>query len=355
MLIEIILFFVEPKLQFQPTHQVQHKVMNTEQNGIKENHSRHVSRNDMRQPRNEKPPRFQKDFQNSRQALESGGLPRNRGPERHSSLEHWTDEKNKSDRHYPKNDRSKDLGYPIATHQSDITFKKRDNNMPNRVGKGVCFTEFKENSAAQDVTDNNNQKRGKRENQTHNSENFCDRKARTISSEAFMVKSEQHFGVNNDYQNPSRTDNFSAVPNGDTEHHQKGRRVGPIKSSGPTVIPPFDDKMLYYNTGPKRRTGPIKPEKILEPSIHVEYGKSWRPGDECFALYWEDNKVCLCQMISISNCTSNVVSCTCGRYLAHYYRDIAFVHRCVVCFLPSSMLCFYIYDVCHLSLLHETF
>ncbi|RLW08243.1 hypothetical protein DV515_00003287 [Chloebia gouldiae] len=281
----------EPKLQFQPTHQVQHKVMNTEQNGIKENHSRHVSRNDMRQPRNEKPPRFQKDFQNSRQALESGGLPRNRGPERHISLENWTDEKNKSDRHYPRNDRSKDLGYPISTHQSDNTFKKRDNNnMQNRVGKGVSFSEFKENSAAQDVTENNNQKRGKRENQTHNSENFCDRKARTISTEAFMVKREQHFGVHNDYQNPSRTDNFCAVPNGDTEHHQKGRRVGPIKSSGPTAIPSFDDKMLYYNTGPKRRTGPIKPEKILEPSSHMEYGKSWRPGDECFALYWEDNK-----------------------------------------------------------------
>ncbi|NXC20042.1 TDRD3 protein, partial [Corythaeola cristata] len=268
--------------------------MNTEQNGIKENHSRHLSRND-RQPRNEKPPRFQRDIQNSRQALESAGLPRNRGPERHSSLEHWTDEKNKSDRHYPRNDRPKDLSYPIATHQSDITFKKRDNNMQNRVGKGVSFSEFKENSAAQDTTDNNNQKRGKRENQIHNSENFCDRKARTISSEAFMVKSDQHFGVN-DYQNPGRTDNFNAVPNGDTEHHQKGRRVGPIKSSGPTTIPSFDDKILYYNTGPKRRSGPIKPEKILEPSIHMEYGKSWRPGDECFALYWEDNKVCLYQM-----------------------------------------------------------
>lgn len=173
--------------------------------------------------------------------------------------------------------------------------------MQNRIGKGVSFTEFKENSAAQDATDNNNQKRGKRENQVHNSENFCDRKARTISNETFMVKSEQHFGVNNDYQNPCRTDNFNSIPNGDTEHHQKGRRVGPIKLSGPTVIPSYDDKILYYNTGPKRRSGPIKPEKIMEPSIHAEYGKTWRPGDECFALYWEDNKVCVCQILSNSN------------------------------------------------------
>ncbi|KAF1674176.1 TDRD3 protein, partial [Pygoscelis papua] len=302
--------------------------MNTEQNGIKENHSRHISRNDMRQPRNEKPPRFQRDIQNSRQALESGGLPRNRGPERHSSLEHWTDEKNKSDRHYPRNDRPKDLGYPIATHQSDITFKKRDNNMQNRVGKGVSFTEFKENSAAQDTTDNNNQKRGKRENQIHNSENFCDRKARTISSEAFMVKSEQHFGVSNDYQNPGRTDNFNAVPNGDTEHHQKGRRVGPIKSSGPTMIPSFDDKMLYYNTGPKRRSGPIKPEKILEPSIHMEYGKSWRPGDECFALYWEDNKFYRAEIEALhsSGTTAVVKFCDYGNYEEVLLSNIRPVH-----------------------------
>ncbi|NWS69954.1 TDRD3 protein, partial [Crotophaga sulcirostris] len=301
--------------------------MNTEQNGIKENHSRHTSRNDMRQPRNEKPPRFQRDIQNSRQALESGGLPRNRGPERHSSLEHWTDEKSKSDRHYPRNDRPKDLGYPITTHQSDITYKKRDNGMQNRVGKGMSFTEFKENSAAHDNTENNNQKRGKRENQIQNSENFCDRKARTISNDAFMVKSEQHFAVN-DYQNPGRTDNFNAIPNGDAEHYQKGRRVGPIKSSGPTVIPSFDDKMLYYNTGPKRRSGPIKPEKILEPSIHMEYGKNWRPGDECFALYWEDNKFYRAEIEALhsSGTTAVVKFCDYGNYEEVLLSNIRPVH-----------------------------
>uniref|UniRef100_A0A8B9C362 Tudor domain-containing protein 3 n=1 Tax=Anser brachyrhynchus TaxID=132585 RepID=A0A8B9C362_9AVES len=318
----------EPKLQFQPPHQIQPKVMNTEQNGIRENHSRHIPRNDMRQPRNEKPPRFQRDFQNSRQALESGGLPRNRGPERHSSLEHWTDEKIKSDRHYPRNDRPKDLGYPIATQQSDISFKKRDNNMQNRIGKGVSFTELKENSAVQDTTDNNNQKRGKRENQIHNSENFCDRKARTINNETFMVKSEQHFAVNNDYQPPGRTDNFNAVPNGDTEHHQKGRRVGPIKSSGPTTIPSYDDKILYYNTGPKRRSGPIKPEKIIEPSIHMEYGKSWRPGDECFALYWEDNKFYRAEIEALhsSGTTAVVKFCDYGNYEEVLLSNIRPVH-----------------------------
>ncbi|XP_025890099.1 tudor domain-containing protein 3 isoform X1 [Nothoprocta perdicaria] len=316
----------EPKVQFQTPHQAPHKALNTEQNGIREPHPRHVTRNDMRQPRNEKPPRFQRDAQNSRQALEGGGLPRSRGPERHGSLEHWTDEKNRNDRHYPRNDRPKDLGY--STHQSDGPFKKRDYNMQNRMGKGASFTELKENSAAQDIIDNNNQKRGKRENQVHGSEFFCDRKARTISNETFALKSEHHFGVNNDYQNPARTDNFSTVPNGDSEPHPKGRRVGPIKSSGPTTIPSFDDKMLYYNTGPKRRSGPIKPEKILEPPSHVDYGKSWRPGDECFALYWEDNKFYRAEIEALhsSGTTAVVKFCDYGNYEEVLLSNIRPVH-----------------------------
>ncbi|XP_006026785.1 tudor domain-containing protein 3 isoform X2 [Alligator sinensis] len=320
----------EPKSQFQPQHQVQHKVFSTEQNGIKENHPRHLSRSDSRQPRNEKPPRFQRDIQNSRQALEGSGPPRNRGPERHNSLgsEQWTEEKNKCDRPNPRNDRPKDLAYPTVTYQSDFSFKRRDNNMQNRLGKGALFTELKENSGIQDTISNNNLKRGKRENQIHNPDNFYDRKARTISNETFSLKSEQHFGMNSEYQNPIRTDSFNAIPNGDTEHPQKGRRVGPIKSPGSNVTSTFDDKILYYNTGPKRRSGPIKPEKILEPSIPVEYGKSWRPGDECFALYWEDNKFYRAEIEALhsSGTTAVVKFCDYGNYEEVLLSNIRPIH-----------------------------
>uniref|UniRef100_A0A7M4FN32 Tudor domain-containing protein 3 n=1 Tax=Crocodylus porosus TaxID=8502 RepID=A0A7M4FN32_CROPO len=320
----------EPKSQFHPQHQIQHKVFSTEQNGIKENHTRHLSRSDSRQPRNEKPPRFQRDIQNSRQALESSGPPRNRGPERHNSLgsEQWTEEKNKCDRPNPRNDRPKDLAYPTVTYQSDFSFKRRDNNMQNRLGKGALFTELKENSGIQDTISNNNLKRGKRENQIHHPDNFYDRKARTISNETFSLKSEQHFGMNNEYQNPIRTDSFNVIPNGDTEHPQKGRRVGPIKSPGSNVTSTFDDKILYYNTGPKRRSGPIKPEKILEPSIPVEYGKSWRPGDECFALYWEDNKFYRAEIEALhsSGTTAVVKFCDYGNYEEVLLSNIRPIH-----------------------------
>nr|XP_006113618.1 tudor domain-containing protein 3 isoform X1 [Pelodiscus sinensis]XP_006113620.1 tudor domain-containing protein 3 isoform X1 [Pelodiscus sinensis]XP_014424226.1 tudor domain-containing protein 3 isoform X1 [Pelodiscus sinensis]XP_025035754.1 tudor domain-containing protein 3 isoform X1 [Pelodiscus sinensis] len=321
----------EPKSQSHPQHQIQHRMLNTEQNGIKDySHPRYLPRNDIRQPRNEKPPRFQRDSQNSRQVLEGSGLPRNRGPEKHSSLgpEQWTEDKNKCDRPYPRNDRLKDIGYPAASHQSDFSFKKRDNAMQSRLGKGVSFMELSENSSIQDTTDDNNQKRGKKENQIHSPDNFYDMKTRTISNETFSLKNEQRFVMNSDYQNPVRTDNFNALPNGDTEHLQKGRRVGPIKSPGPSVAAPFEHKLLYYNAGPKRRSGPIKPEKILEPSVPMEYGKSWRPGDECFALYWEDNKFYRAEIEALhsSGTTAVVKFCDYGNYEEVLLSNIRPIH-----------------------------
>lgn len=82
----IYFYFSEPKSQPQQLHQGQHRLSNTEQNGVKDNNQpRYLPRNDTRQPRNEKPPRFQRDIQNSKSVLEGSGLPRNRGSERPST------------------------------------------------------------------------------------------------------------------------------------------------------------------------------------------------------------------------------------------------------------------------------
>ncbi|XP_036153473.1 tudor domain-containing protein 3 isoform X4 [Myotis myotis] len=284
----------EPKSQPQQLHQGQHRLLNTEQNGIKDsNQTRYLPRNDTRQPRNEKPPRFQRDTQNSKSILEGSGLPRNRGTERPSTSsgsEGWAEERIRCDRPYSRYDRTKDTSYPLGSQHNDGAFRKRDNSMQNRSGRGPAYAEAKENPLPQESIDYNNQKRGKRENQTANPDHFYDRKPRTINNEAFSgVKIEKHFPINTDYQNPVRTNSFIGVPNGETEMPLKGRRVGPIKPTGPTTATPYDDK-VFYNSGPKRRSGPIKPEKVLEPSVPMEYAKLWKPGDECFALYWEDNK-----------------------------------------------------------------
>ncbi|XP_006776821.2 PREDICTED: tudor domain-containing protein 3 [Myotis davidii] len=284
----------EPKSQPQQLHQGQHRLLNTEQNGIKDsNQTRYLPRNDTRQPRNEKPPRFQRDTQNSKSILEGSGLPRNRGTERPSTSsgsEGWAEERIRCDRPYSRYDRTKDTSYPLGSQHNDGAFRKRDNSMQNRSGRGPAYAEAKENPLPQESIDYNNQKRGKRENQTANPDHFYDRKPRTINNEAFSgVKIEKHFPINTDYQNPVRTNSFIGVPNGETEMPLKGRRIGPIKPTGPTTATPYDDK-VFYNSGPKRRSGPIKPEKVLEPSVPMEYAKLWKPGDECFALYWEDNK-----------------------------------------------------------------
>lgn len=225
----------------------------------------------------------------SRHATEGSGLLRARGSERQNLLapDQWAEERHKCDTLYPR----KDPAYSTAVHPSDIHFRRRDNPVPNKQGKGTSFVEMKENSIGQDPADNNNQKQGIRENQIHHPDNFYDRRTLMLTNEAFTsLKNGQHFGMNIDYQNSARTDHFSSIPNGDLEHFPKGRRVGPIKMPAPNVATSFDVK-TYYDTGPKKRSGPIKPEKMLEPSISGEYEKSWQPGDECFALYWEDNKV----------------------------------------------------------------
>uniref|UniRef100_A0A8C0KRN2 Tudor domain-containing protein 3 n=1 Tax=Canis lupus dingo TaxID=286419 RepID=A0A8C0KRN2_CANLU len=257
----------EPKSQPQQLHQGQHRLSNTEQNGVKDNNQpRHLPRNDTRQPRNEKPP-----------LLEGSGLPRNRGskrPSTSSGSEAWAEERIKCDRPYSRYDRTKEPSYPFSSQHD---------------GKGPSYAEAKENPLAQESTDYNNQKRGKRENQTANPDHFYDRKPQTSNETFSGVKIEKHFNVNTDFQNPVRTNSFLGVPNGETDMPLRGRRVGPIKPAGPITATPYDDK-VFYNSGPKRRSGPIKPEKVLESSIPMEYAKLWKPGDECFALYWEDNK-----------------------------------------------------------------
>ncbi|KAF7238638.1 Tudor domain-containing protein 3 [Varanus komodoensis] len=305
----------EPKPQIALQPPGQQRGLNTEQNGIKVySHQRHASRNETRQPRNEKPPRFQRDTQNLRHVMEGGGSLRARVSEKQHSLvsDQWAEERNKCDRLYSR----KDLVYPTAIHPGDFHFKRRDNTLLNRQGKILSPMEMKENSAIQDPADNNNQKQGNREGQIHHPDSFYDRKALLLTNESYTsLKNEQHFGVNIDYQNPVRTDRFSSVPNGDLEHFQKGRRVGPIKLPAPNMATSFDGKM-FYDIGPKKRSGPIKPEKMLEPSISGEYGKSWQPGDECFALYWEDNKFYRAEIEALhsSGTTAVVKFCDYGNY-----------------------------------------
>lgn len=77
--------------------------------------------------------------------------------------------------------------------------------------------------------------------------------------------------------------------NGDIEH----RRTGPIKPPNTSCPsnrePPPKKNFTSNNPNNKRRPGPGKGPRGSERGHMVEH--SWRPGDRCLALYWEDNKV----------------------------------------------------------------
>ncbi|KAE8626101.1 hypothetical protein XENTR_v10006506 [Xenopus tropicalis] len=287
------------KLQSQSQSQVHQKPLNLEQNGIKDynhkdyNQPRQFTRNDTRAPRNEKPPRFQKEIQASRQ-YEGNGPPKSRGSEKQSSsvAEQWMEERNKCERGYPRNDRLKDFSHLPSSHQNEGSYKKSYTNpMQGRGMKGGNHTEVKEEFHHQNSnTEGSHQKRGKKDDQRYNSEFYTDRRARTGNTETFTnIPNEKCFSANNELSNFQTIlikDGANDLSNGEVD--QKARRFGPIKPIGTNLNSSHEDKskMFSYNNA-KKRSGPIKQERPLEA---VYSGFSWRPGDECLALYWEDNK-----------------------------------------------------------------
>ncbi|MEE6471012.1 hypothetical protein FKM82_009148 [Ascaphus truei] len=308
----------ENKSQSQPQSQGQYRVLNVEQNGVKDySQPRQFTRNDTRAPRNERPPRFQRDIQASRQ-YEGNGPPRNRGPEKQnpSVPEQWIEERNKCERGYARNDRLKDFSHPSTSNQSDGSFKRRDNTMQGRVGKGVNMTEIKEDPSNQNNVEASHQKRGKRENQRPNAEFYLDRRSQTSNSDMFAsLPNEKTVSANTELSNcqTTLTEGANDLLNGEAE--QKGRRIGPVKQMGPNLNSIQDDrsKMFSYNSGPKKRSGPIKPERMLET---IYSGFSWRAGDECLALYWEDNKFYKAEIEALhsSGTTAVVKFCDYGNY-----------------------------------------
>ncbi|XP_053311404.1 tudor domain-containing protein 3 [Spea bombifrons] len=277
------------KPQSQPQNHGQQRVLNLEQNGVKDySQSRPFNRNDSRAQRNEKPPRFQKEIQASRQ-YEANGPPRSRCPEKQSNSipEEWVEERNRCDRGFQRTDRLKDFSHPSSSYQNDGFYKKRDYTMQGKPVKGGNPPDVKEGTSnPHNNTETIHQKRGKREDQRLNSEFYIDRRPRTGNDIYTSIPNEKNINVESSNFNTSIKDGAKDLPNGVTE--QKGRRTGPIKPAGSGATSTHDDrsKTFSYNNS-KKRSGPIKPEKNAEP---VYPAFSWRPGDECLALYWEDNK-----------------------------------------------------------------
>lgn len=83
----------------------------------------------------------------------------------------------------------------------------------------------------------------------------------------------------------------SLFQNGDLEY----KRTGPIKPTNASYPPTREQppkKNSANNHGPKRRPGQGKGPGPRGPDKSHAAEHAWKPGDQCMALYWEDNKVC---------------------------------------------------------------
>ncbi|XP_057686768.1 tudor domain-containing protein 3 isoform X2 [Corythoichthys intestinalis] len=68
-------------------------------------------------------------------------------------------------------------------------------------------------------------------------------------------------------------------------------RTGPIKPTnkpGPVQREQPPKRNVYINPGPKRKSGQGKGPRITVKSTNDN--QTWKPGDQCLALYWEDSK-----------------------------------------------------------------
>lgn len=86
------------------------------------------------------------------------------------------------------------------------------------------------------------------------------------------------------------------LQNGDVEH----KRTGPIKPSSAPIGDPAPRKNPSNNIGFKRRSGPGKGPRGADRGHYVDHIISWKPGDQCLALYWEDSKVCRSSTANVS-------------------------------------------------------
>ncbi|KAK2502824.1 hypothetical protein MC885_009129 [Smutsia gigantea] len=156
----------EPKSQLQRLHQGQHRLSNTEQNGVKDN-KQGIFLEMIPDSQEMKNLLVFKETLKIQSVLEGSRLPRNRGSERPSTSsgsEVWAEER---------------INTMMVLLKKGITLCKADQEKvhPKERQKKIHF--LKNLSI-----DYNNQKHGKRENQTANPDPFDDRKLRTINNEA---------------------------------------------------------------------------------------------------------------------------------------------------------------------------
>ncbi|XP_006005219.1 tudor domain-containing protein 3 isoform X2 [Latimeria chalumnae] len=322
----------ETKAQSQHQGQ-QQKVFSAEKgHGINDfNQQKYPSRNDARHQRNDKPPRFQRENPNTRTTQETSVLFRDRDLERWNSTnsDQRLEEGTKSGRPYFRNEMQRDIGQPNTLFHSNISFRKstKDNIVQTKQVKSNNVLEVKGMPKPHERLEFNHQKRGTWDNQRNSFDKFAVRKPQAINNENIgNSRLEKSCNLFSDNGISVRTADLHTMVNGEEEQAQQGKRTGPIKATGANMVTSVDgkNKNCPYNSGPKKRSGPIKPEKSFEMG-NFYY---WKRGDECLALYWEDNKFYRARIDALhpSGTTAVVQFCDYGNYEEVLLENIRSIH-----------------------------
>ncbi|XP_037608422.1 tudor domain-containing protein 3 isoform X1 [Sebastes umbrosus] len=315
----------EPKSQGpQRHHESKANFSNSDYYSKDTSHNKFSSHNDHRQQRNDRPPRFHRDFdfpkpgqeplsnctnsQTSAQGQQWKGQERwSRGPS----------DRSQNDRREMRDEQTFPSSFPTTFPHSKEPQQQMEfggsyhqrsrngdcgGNMANRRGP-------RDNAPASKLTDstgsepdgrgnskrtdrteepNNSRRRGKTD--RPNSDHF-DRQ-RDSGPPNFNLRggssgTSQEAGLSRDCR--ITTGDPSHFQNGDMEH----KRTGPIKPTNSPCPPnrePPPKKNPSNNPGPKRRPGQGKGQGPRGPEKSHFVELAWKPGDQCLALYWEDGK-----------------------------------------------------------------
>lgn len=267
--------------------------------------SRFSSHNEHRQQRNDRPPRFHRDTDFPKPGQDPVS---NSAPSPPFQPLHWKGQERSQDEQAASNLSQTFTRSKGPQHQTDFTgsLQQQQQQQQSRNGDGVNASNRKgpkdnappsrmmnnssndsegrggqrRNDSRFDETNANFRRKGKGE--RPNSENF-DRIQRDNGPASFNSRGG---GGNQGY---SAGEQFY-FQNGDVEH----KRTGPIKPPPSSSMPPGKEGPPRKSNGNnnrgsnRRQGGQGKGHRAQERSHSAQH--IWRPGDECFALYWEDNK-----------------------------------------------------------------
>lgn len=161
---------------------------------------------------------------------------------------------------------------------------------PKPTNSTVSDLDGKGNNKHSDRIDERNNSRRMEKNHRSNSEHFDrqrDSRPPNFNSRGAGSGTSQEAGLSRDCR--VMMGEATHFQNGDIEH----KRTGPIKppnfSYPPNREQPPKKNPSNNPNNSKRRSGQGKGPRGSERGHMVEH--AWKPGDQCLALYWEDNKV----------------------------------------------------------------